>query len=113
MRFDHIAITAADVAKSVQWYKDRFNADVLYQDESWAFLQFGGLKLALVNARQHPPHLALSVTEAQLAGEAAKAGQKIETHRDGTCGIYVQDPAGNSIEFICYPPGQTAYGVKK
>jgi len=112
MRFDHIAVPSNDIAQSVAWYKASFGATVLYEDATWAFLQFGGVKLALVNPRQHPPHIALSVTEEQLVAEARAAGASVETHRDGTRGIYLKDPSGNSVEFICYPPGQTAYGKK-
>ncbi len=113
MRFDHVAITSKDIAASVNWYKDRFGASVLYQDNSWAFLQFGGTKLALVNPQQHPPHVALSVKEDELEAASKATGVKIDTHRDGTKGIYIQDPSGNAVELICYPPGETVYAKKE
>ena len=112
MRFDHVAITSNDIAQSVDWYKERFGATVLYQDGSWAFLQFGGTKLALVNPKQHPPHVALSVTDEQLQAAAKSFDMKIDSHRDGTKGIYIEDPSGNAIELICYRPGETAYAKK-
>ena len=106
---DHVAVPAADIDQSVQWYTREFGATVLYQDKTWAFLQVGGSKLALVTPTQHPPHIAFSVTEEQLAQASQTSGIPIDKHRDGTKGIYVKDPAGNAIELICYPPGETIY----
>lgn len=113
MRLDHVAVCSADIEKSVEWYQQQFGASVLYQDKTWAFLQVGGNKLALVTPGQHPPHLAFSVTEEQLAEASQKAGIPIDKHRDGTRGIYVRDPDGNAVELISYPPGQTVYAEKK
>ena len=112
MRFDHVAVPSNDIEASVRWYAERFGAEVLYQDKTWAFLRVGGQKLALVSPQQHPPHVALSVTEDQLADASRATGVSIDSHRDGTKGIYLHDPFGNAIELICYPPGQTAYDHK-
>ena len=109
MRFDHVAVPARDIPASIEWYRARFGATVLYQDATWAFLQLGGTKLALITPTQHPPHVALSLREDQLAEAARAAGIPIDTHRDGTKGIYVYDPDGNAVELICYPPGETVY----
>ncbi len=109
MRFDHIAIPAQNIPESITWYQTHFNAKVLYQDATWAFLQLGGTKLALVTPTQHPPHFAVSLTEDALADAAKLAGKPVDSHRDGTKGIYMYDPSGNAVELISYPPGQTAY----
>ena len=53
---DHIAIPVENVALSVDWYKSTFQCEVTYQDDTWAFLKFGNIKLALVIPTQHPPH---------------------------------------------------------
>ena len=113
MRLDHVAVPAADIDQSVKWYLERFGATVLYHDKTWAFLQVGGNKLALVSPNQHPPHVAFSVTEQQLDEAARTSGIPIDKHRDGTKGIYVKDPFGNAIELICYPPGETVYAQRK
>jgi catechol 2,3-dioxygenase-like lactoylglutathione lyase family enzyme len=112
MRFDHVAVPSAEIDKSVEWYTKQFDAKVLYQDKTWAFLQVGGSKLALVTPTQHPPHVAFSVTEEQLDEASRSTGIPIDKHRDGSKGIYVKDPHGNAIELICYPPGQTVYARK-
>ena len=106
---DHVAIQTHDIAGSVAFYVEHFSAEVLYQDATWAFLQLGQGKLALVTPTQHPPHIALRVNEATLERAAVRAGLPIDRHRDGTTGIYVDDPQGNVVELICYPPGETVY----
>ena len=106
---DHVAIEAPDIAVGVQFYVENFGAQVLYQDETWAFLKIGQGKLALVTPSQHPPHVALRVDESALELAAQNAGKPIDSHRDGTKGIYVDDPFGNVVELICYPRGETVY----
>jgi catechol 2,3-dioxygenase-like lactoylglutathione lyase family enzyme len=109
MQFDHVAIPSNDIAASVEWYRQKFAATVLYQDKTWAFLNVGGQKLALVTPSQHPPHVAIRVSDEALAQAAKAANVPIDRHRDGTTGIYLHDPFGNAIELICYPPGETVY----
>ena len=106
---DHVAVPTADVAGGVKYYVENFGAEVLYADATWAFLRIGQGKLALVSPQQHPPHVALRVDLATLEEAAVKAGKKIDVHRDGTRGIYVDDPAGNVLELIYYPQGGTHY----
>lgn len=106
---DHVAIQTDDIAASVDFYVRSFGAQVLYQDASWAFLRLGQGKLALVSPSQHPPHVALRVSPDELQAAAARIGKPIDSHRDGTTGIYLDDPQGNVIELICYPPGETIY----
>ncbi len=106
---DHVAIQTTDIAKSVEFYVETFGAVVLYHDATWALLRLGQGKLALVTPSQHPPHIALRVSEAELSEVAEKAGVPIDKHRDGTKGIYMPDPDGNQVELICYPPGETVY----
>jgi catechol 2,3-dioxygenase-like lactoylglutathione lyase family enzyme len=104
MKFDHVAVPSTDIAKSVDWYVQRFAARVLYQDKTWAMLRVGGSKLAIVTPTQHPPHVAVELTAEQLAEASKAAGVPIDTHRDGSRGIYIHDPFGNAVELIHYPP---------
>ena len=106
---DHVAIQTNDVPGTARHYIENFGAEVLYESETWAFLRLGQGKLALVRPEQHPAHVAFRVDAATLQKESEKAGKPIDKHRDGTQGIYVNDPNGNVIELICYPPGETAY----
>ena len=109
---DHVAIEAQDIPATAQHYIDHYGATVLYQDQTWAFLRVGQGKLALVTPGQHPPHVAFRVDYPTLESAAARAGKKIDQHRDGTQGIYVDDPGGNVVELICYPAGGTIYERK-
>jgi catechol-2,3-dioxygenase len=90
---DHVAIAVTDVASSVNWYKEQFKCNVTYQDETWAFIEFGNIKLALVVPNQHPPHVAFVTADAERHG-------KLKKHRDGTRSVYIKDPAGNSVEIM-------------
>jgi catechol 2,3-dioxygenase-like lactoylglutathione lyase family enzyme len=89
----HIAVSVNDVNAAVDWYTSTFQCKVSYQDDTWAFLEFANLRLALVIPSQHPPHVAF------LSPEAEKFGP-LKPHRDGTRSCYVTDPAGNSIEIM-------------
>jgi catechol 2,3-dioxygenase-like lactoylglutathione lyase family enzyme len=109
MNFDHVALPSNDIPATVAWYQEHFNAVVLYQDKTWAFLEVGGQKLALVTPTQHPPHVAWRVSEEQLAEASQRTKIPIDSHRDGTKGIYIHDPFGNALELICYPAGETVY----
>ena len=99
MKFDHVAVNVADIARSVEWYKDKLGAEVLYQDPSWAFLQAGGTKIALTVAAQHPPHIAFDIGP----NPPADFFKVAKVHRDGSASRYISDPDGNSIEWIHYP----------
>ena len=70
MELDHVAVPSADIAASVAWYVETLGAQVLYQDATWAFLKLGQGKLALVTPSQHPPHVAVRVSEATLTAAA-------------------------------------------
>jgi catechol 2,3-dioxygenase-like lactoylglutathione lyase family enzyme len=109
---DHVAIQTPDIPATVRHYVDTYGAEVLYADQTWAFLRVGQGKLALVRPEQHPPHVAFRVDLPTLQAAAARTNMPIDTHRDGTQGIYVTDPAGNTLELIYYPPQQTVYDTK-
>jgi catechol-2,3-dioxygenase len=106
---DHVAVQVTDIPAAVHYYTQTFEAQVLYADDTWAFLRMGQGKLALVKAEQHPPHVAVRVDLPSLERAAAQAGKPIDKHRDGTQGIYLDDPDGNVLELIYYPAGQTHY----
>lgn len=99
LRFDHVAINVRDVPASVEWYTTTMGATVLYQDESWAFLQAGGMRIALTIRSQHPAHLAFEVGPGFPEGFLEHARR----HRDGSVSRYITDPDGNAIEWIFYP----------
>lgn len=90
---DHIAISVTNLKETVDWYKENFKCQVDYQDDTWAFLRFGNIKLAFVIPEQHPPHIA-------FVSEKAESFGPLKTHRDGTRSIYIKDPSTNTIEIM-------------
>lgn len=88
----HVAISVSDVKQTVEWYTKHFDCKVVYQDETWALVQFANIQLAFVLPQQHPPHIA-------VLGNPAQFGEP-KTHRDGTRSVYMKDPAGNNIEIL-------------
>ena len=89
----HVAIEVNDVQRALDWYRSRFAAEVVYQDETWAMLRFSNIYLALVTPGQHPPHIAVEHEHAERYGE-------LNTHRDGTASVYVRDSEGNTLEIM-------------
>ena len=48
MKIDHIALQVDDVKESVDYYVNEYGCSIIYCDDTWAFLQFDNIKLALV-----------------------------------------------------------------
>jgi catechol 2,3-dioxygenase-like lactoylglutathione lyase family enzyme len=90
---DHIAIEVKNVKESVEWYVGRFRCRVEYQDETWALLSFGNIRLAFVSHGQHRPHIGFKRPDAENFGE-------LKQHRDGTRYVYIEDPSGNTVEIL-------------
>ncbi len=100
-QFDHVAQQVPDIAEAVAWYEKTLpGARVLYQDETWALLEAGGVRIAFVVKDQHPGHLAWRVDDATLERLAQEHGQEIKPHRDRTRSFYLEAPGGQSIEII-------------
>ena len=92
---DHLALCTDDIKKSVDWYMENFHCEILYQDDSWAMLEFENIKLALVLPEQHPFHFAILKDEVENYGTPIK-------HRDGSVSVYIKDRSGNNIEVLRY-----------
>ena len=89
----HIAIQVKDIPRAISWYKENFNIEVTYQDDSWAMLKFKNINLALVIPEQHPPHIAIENEHAERFGKLVK-------HRDGTESVYIKDSENNILEVM-------------
>ena len=92
---DHIGIQVNDIKESVDFYVKNFGCEIIHQDDTWAFLQFGNVKMALVIEDEHPYHIAFETDDKGALGGTL--------HRDGSISRYIKDPSGNSIELIKYP----------
>ena len=91
-KIDHIAIVVTNINHAVNWYTKNRDCEVIYQNESWADLQFENIKLALVLPHEHPAHIA-------FVDDSIENGTK---HRDGSESVYDHDTFGNIIEKIKY-----------
>jgi catechol 2,3-dioxygenase-like lactoylglutathione lyase family enzyme len=101
--FDHVAQQVPDIGEAVDWYRKLLpGAQVLYQDETWAFMEANGVKLAFVKRDQHPQHLAWRVNDAELERLAAVYDKQIAIHRDKTRSFYLEAPGGQWIEIISW-----------
>ncbi len=89
----HIAVLTHNLKESLRWYRDHFRCEVVYEDDTWAMIQFANVQLALVVPEQHPPHLGFMVPNAERFGP-------MKTHRDGTQSTYIADPSGNVVEML-------------
>ena len=99
MKLDHIALNVENIERSVSWYLENLDSEVLYQDDTWAMVKVGDSKIALTVKNQHPPHLGFEVDDIRkLPCESPKY------HRDGSAYHYITDVDGNTIEFVYYPP---------
>lgn len=105
LEFDHIALSSTNIPKDIDFYRSHFSEIwILYQDETWAFLQVGGAKIALVTPGQHPPHLAFRVkTRESLEDMAKESNATIKVHRDRSESFYITDQSGNATEIVFYP----------
>ena len=95
MKIDHIALQVNNINESVNYYKE-YGASVIHQDDTWAFLQFDNIKLALVIEDEHPYHIAFEV-------DMLPHTDNVKKHRDGSISYYIKDPSDNTIEIIQYP----------
>jgi extradiol dioxygenase family protein len=94
---DHIALQVNNIKESVDWYVENYGCSIIYSDDSWAMLQFGNIKLALVVEDEHPYHIAFEIDGIQGNGSSWLY------HRDDTISRYIDDPSGNKVELIWYP----------
>ena len=95
-RIHHVAITVTNIDDAIDWYKERFDFDISWRDQSWALLEFENIALALVLPHEHPPHIAF------VSDELEKHGTPKE-HRDGTASVYIRDNQRNVLELLRLP----------
>jgi hypothetical protein len=95
-KLDHIGLIVDEPRLAAKWYQLKFNAEILYMDDTWAFVQLENVKIAFVIKGQHPQHFAIEVDEFD-------EDDVLKEHRDGSISTYKKDPWGNIYELIKYP----------
>jgi catechol 2,3-dioxygenase-like lactoylglutathione lyase family enzyme len=93
MKIDHIAFIVKNPREVAQWYCEKFDANLLYADDTWSFIEFDNIKMAFTVEGHHPQHVAFEVPTLK----------KGKLHRDGSESVYQMDPFGMWIEYIKYP----------
>ena len=101
MKFDHVALVSKNIENAVNWYVEKWNANILYQDETWGLISIGTTKIAFVVPEQHPAHVCFEIDEDFIANNLKK--NTFKSHRDGSSSCYVRDPDGNFLEFLYWP----------
>ena len=101
MKFDHVALTSKNIEETVNWYVENLSAVVLYQDETWGFVQLADVKIAFVLPRQHPSHICFEVDEEYISKHLTD--KIFKKHRDKSSSCYIRDIDGNHIEFLKWP----------
>jgi len=114
MIIDHIALRADDIHKVSKWYQDMIGAEVTHTDQHYIRLTTSNSTIAIIDKNKYPyNHIGILVDSME---ELPSDGTRVE-HRDGTIGVYCQDPEGNCIEFIYYTkelrPRFVTYGYTK
>ena len=101
MTFDHVALVSKNIKKSVTWYVEKWNAEILYQDETWGLIKIGETKIAFVSPHQHPAHVCFEINEEFIVKNLPN--KTFKGHRDGSSSCYVRDPDDNFLEFLYWP----------
>lgn len=98
---DHIAIVVDNLDEAADWYITNCGGEVTHKEDTYYRLQLENTCIALILSSHGPskPHIGILVECLEDLPE--HLGQVVE-HRDGTHGVYVTDPWGNHVEYICY-----------
>ena len=97
---DHIAILVDDLGISEKWYLDALGGEITHRQANYVRLKIGNTNIALLdkNFDTSKPHIGIMCDS---LNDLPTCGTKV-SHRDGTTGVYLEDPDGNTIEFIHY-----------
>tara|TARA_B100001093_G_C26469638_1_gene860031 strand:+ start:71 stop:403 length:333 start_codon:yes stop_codon:yes gene_type:complete len=106
---DHIGIRVDDLKEAERWYLERLKAEVTFRSDKYIRLKVGNTNIALIDKVYYPwAHVAILVDDKE---DLPKQGYKVK-HRDGTIGVYVEDPFGNYLEYIWYSQDQSETFLK-
>ncbi len=106
---DHIGIRVDDLKEAEMWYLKRLKAEVTFRSDKYIRLKVGNPNIARIDKVCYPwAHVAILVEDKE---DLPKQGYKVK-HRDGTIGVYVEDPFGNYLEYIWYSQDQSETFLK-
>lgn len=106
---DHIAVLVDDLDLAEEWYTSQLNAAVSFKDSKYIRIKVQNTNIALIDKKHYPyAHIGILVND---INNLPADGLRVE-HRDGTIGVYVEDPFGNYLEYIWYSDQQKEVFVK-
>ncbi len=103
-KIDHIAILVDDLYVAEEWYTDKMDGLVTFRDEKYTRIQVANTNIALID-KNHYSHAHFGILVENKEDLPTDLGVVMH-HRDGTIGVYVEDPFGNYLEYIWYSPEQ-------
>jgi len=101
-RIDHIAVLVDDLDVAEEWYTQKLDGKVTFRDKKYTRIQVANTNIALIDRSHYSSaHFAILVDNVE---DLPIDEGKVVRHRDGTIGVYVEDPFGNYLEYIWYSP---------
>ena len=97
---DHIAILVDDLEVAEEWYTQKLAGKVTFRDSRYIRMTVSNTNIALID-KKHYPHAHFGILVEKKEDLPLEMGEVVY-HRDGTTGVYVKDPFGNYLEYICY-----------
>ena len=98
---DHIAIVVDNLEEAACWYIEHCGGEVTHKEDTYYRLEVENTTLALILSSHGPSRPHIGVLVECIEDLPKEKGQYVQ-HRDGTHGVYVIDPWGNHLEYICY-----------
>ena len=99
-KIDHIAVLVDNLDVAEEWYTEKLNGIVTFRDQKYTRLRLANVNIALIDKNHYSdPHFAVLVENKE---DLPLEDGLIIHHRDGTIGVYVEDPFGNYLEYIWY-----------
>jgi catechol 2,3-dioxygenase-like lactoylglutathione lyase family enzyme len=103
-KIDHIAVLVDDLDVAEEWYTEKMDGLVTFRDEKYTRIQVANTNIALID-KNHYSHAHFAILVENKEDLPIEQGMVVH-HRDGTIGVYVEDPFGNYLEYIWYSPEQ-------
>ena len=103
-KIDHIAVLVDDLETAEAWYTEKLQAEVSFRDSKYVRIRVANTKFALID-KNHYSHAHFGILVDNKDDLPLNDGIIVH-HRDGTIGVYVEDPFGNYLEYIWYSDEQ-------
>ena len=103
-KIDHIAVLVDDLDIAEEWYTEKLDGFVTFRDEKYTRIRVANTNIALIS-KKHYSHAHFAVLVDKKEDLPTNDGVIVH-HRDGTIGVYVEDPFGNYLEYVWYSDEQ-------